>query len=185
MKAIGTFGFLFKAYGLFLNAPNAKNHIHEVRTAVSMTRTAVPQKRLRNLNTRKKIWLQFSASTYFCNIWLVIKSVRNILRGENDNCSQWAELWFGILKADSNDLTTLNKSHSFQCTQPRLQFPHWNLAVTPGWLSPSTKSYHSSWQGAFKAFLRFFCFPFYQATQCHVVSSCQSTQYRPRAYSTT
>lgn len=128
MKAIGTFAFLFKAYRLFLNTPNAKSHIHEVRTPVNMSRSAVPQKCLRNLHTRKKVWPQFSASTYFCNIWLAINSVRNILRGDNDSCSQWAELWCGILKADSNDLTTLNSQISLISMHPVKISPNCNCS---------------------------------------------------------
>lgn len=59
--------------------------------------------------------------------------------------------------------------------QLQLQFPHQNLAMTSGWLSPCTKSCNSSWQGAFKALL-LLCFPFYRATQCLAVPPCQSIQ---------
>lgn len=134
----------------------------------------------------KKKWSWCPAAVYFCSVWLVINSIGNLLRGENDSWSQWTELWFErpkfwrqmvmiwLHQSEQPNPTDFNGPGK-NLIQLQLQFPHWNLAVTSGELSPCTKSCNSSWQGAFKALLGF-CFPFYQATQCHAVPSCQSIQ---------
>lgn len=85
-----------------------------------------------------------------------------------------------VLKADGDDLTALelpnptnSKGAWGKLSQVQVQFPHWNVAMTSGRLSPCTKSCHSSWPGAFKALL-VLPSPFSHTTQCPAVPSCQS-----------
>lgn len=104
--------------------------------------------------------------------------------GKNKSWSQQTELWFGTptfwrllvmtwLHGSEQPNPTDFNGPSENLIQLQLQFPHWTMAVTSGWLSPCTKSCNSSWQEALNALL-VFCFPFCRATQCHAAPSCQS-----------